>query len=344
MSFYNAYTEVMREYDKIKMEAKFAREERLNQIYTVIPRFKEIDNEITKISTKSAMNMLKIPSNLSEEEKNIQKFKLQGELEQNLDELIKEQDELLALNNLRRSFFEDIYKCPKCRDEGYVNSKKCSCLQQKLIDKYYELANIKHVVDAEFSKFNLNFYNTEVNSEFQMSPFENMKLVLKGVDKFIGDFDKVTSNLLFIGQPGLGKTFLSSCIGKAVLNKGHTVLYLTAPELIALLEQKQFSKDFEDTASIYEYVDMIYNAKLLIIDDLGTEKSNAFTQPEIFRIINSRMISGANGGLSTIISTNCEIDELQEIYTERIVSRFVGEYTTYRFFGKDIRFTKKFLT
>lgn len=342
MNFYNAYTEVMKEYDKLKMEARLVKEERLEKIYVIIPRFKEIDEEMTKISTKSAMNMLMINSSLSVLEKEQIKDKLKQELANKIDLLKNEQDELLASCDMSRRFFDEIYICEKCHDEGYIEGKKCSCLQQKLIDKYYAIANISHSAEADFSKFDLSYYDKNKDEEYGMSPYENMNLVLKGINKFIGDFDKKKSNLLFIGQPGLGKTFLSSCVGKSILQKGNSVLYLTAPDLISLLEQKQFSKDVEDTAVISEYVDMIFTTSLLIIDDLGTEKSNAFTQPEIFRIINSRMISNLNGGLSTIISTNCDMDKLQEIYTERIISRFIGEYTTYRFFGNDIRFKKKF--
>ncbi len=77
---------------------------------------------------------------------------------------------------------------------------------------------------------------------------------------------------------------------------------------------------------------------LLIIDDLGTEFSTAFTSSELFDILNTRLISKK----PVIISTNLSVSELQNMYSERITSRIIGQYKVMKFFGKDIRLIKKY--
>ena len=77
---------------------------------------------------------------------------------------------------------------------------------------------------------------------------------------------------------------------------------------------------------------------LLIIDDLGTEMSNSFTDSALFDCLNERLIHQK----STIISTNFSIEDLQNKYEERIFSRVIGNYNSFKIFGDDIRIKKKF--
>lgn len=81
---------------------------------------------------------------------------------------------------------------------------------------------------------------------------------------------------------------------------------------------------------------MLFEADLLIIDDLGTEVSNTFTNAEIFNIVNSRILAGKK----TIISTNLTPKEISEIYTDRVFSRISDKFTPLKFYGQDLRFEK----
>ena len=78
---------------------------------------------------------------------------------------------------------------------------------------------------------------------------------------------------------------------------------------------------------------MLFQADLLIIDDLGTEVSNTFTNAEIFNIVNTRLLWGKK----TIISTNLTPNEISEIYTDRVFSRIFDKFIPLKFFGKDLR-------
>ena len=103
-----------------------------------------------------------------------------------------------------------------------------------------------------------------------------------------------------------------------------------------MFEKEKFNKDNEEVDR--EILNLTKNSDLLIIDDLGTEFITSLSTVELFDIINCRILEKK----STIISTNLSIDELMEQYSERILSRLYGEYDMLKFFGDDIRLTKKF--
>jgi DNA replication protein DnaC len=73
--------------------------------------------------------------------------------------------------------------------------------------------------------------------------------------------------------------------------------------------------------------------ELLIIDDLGSEMSNNFTDSQLYSIINERIVNR----LSTVISTNLTPKMILERYGERLFSRFMKEYDFIKLIGDDIR-------
>jgi len=167
-----------------------------------------------------------------------------------------------------------------------------------------------------------------------ISPRENMKEIKSCALKFIENFDNPEEkNLLFSGCTGLGKTFLSNCIVNELIKKGKTVLYQTAPVMLDSLISYMFKNDSSLS-------DNLLNVDLLVIDDLGTETINSMKFTELYKIINTRLLNQNGKITKTIISTNLDLQNLFNTYDERLVSRFVGHYNIYHFFGDDIRFKK----
>ena len=160
-----------------------------------------------------------------------------------------------------------------------------------------------------------------------------MQYIYDTCQDFVRNFDTDFNNLLFYGNSGLGKTFLSHCIAKELLGTAHTVLYLTAYELFDILGKAMHNEDGDFGAS----AEHILDCDLLIIDDLGTELSSAFTLSRLNLCINERFINRR----ATIISTNFGVAELETHYGERNISRILSSYTLLRFFGDDIRLKKK---
>ena len=137
------------------------------------------------------------------------------------------------------------------------------------------------------------------------------------------------------GDTGVGKTFLSHCIAKELLEQSYSVIYFTASQLFDILAKNTFDKD-ADAGLVHDH---ILDCDLLIIDDLGTEFANSFTTSQLFICLNERILRKK----STLISTNLALEDIRNIYSERIFSRITSTYTVLRMTGDDIRIQKKLM-
>ncbi|WP_317367435.1 ATP-binding protein [uncultured Tyzzerella sp.] len=322
------YKDILAEYEKLTDDAKKKIELKKEICYKKCKRIKEIDDELNMTAIKISKAI--IYAGKDEKQKYIEDIK-------NLTEsLKKEKESLMAENGFSKNYFDDVYICNKCKDTGFINNKKCECFKQKLINKAYNMSNIAEIIKTEnFSKFSLDYYSKQIDKENNMSPYENMKFIIRKCSLFVEEFDDKFKNMVFYGNTGLGKTFLCRCIAKELLDKGKIVLYVTAFNLFSIFENQKFNKDNEEINK--EILNLVKEADLFIIDDLGTEFITSLSTTELFDIINSRILERK----STIISTNLSPDEIVKNYSNRIVSRLYGEYDMIKFFGNDIRIIKK---
>ncbi|MBR1738466.1 MAG: ATP-binding protein, partial [Firmicutes bacterium] len=250
--------------------------------------------------------------------------------------LIAEKNYILENNGYPADYMTNVYKCPECKDSGRIGAKRCSCFNSRLMTKLYEVSNLGNKLEKEnFENFDMSFYSDKKEENEKSSPLENMNNILRISYKFVKDFESKNTNLIFYGGAGLGKTFLCSCIAKELIQKGRIVIYVSAFELFDMIEREHFGKDGSE--EIHDSLELIENAHLLIIDDLGTEFATKLSVPELFNIVNYRL----NNEMSTIISTNLSPKELEIQYSDRLISRIYGNYTVLRFIGEDIRIQKK---
>ena len=319
------YKQLKREYDEAQNRAIYELRERRNFAYTRVPRIEEIEREIGLLGVKAA----RIAINGNDMENKILKLK------EDIKILNEEKVKLLKEIKCRPDYLNIIYECEKCQDTGFVDGKECSCFTQRKIELAYMKSNLKEILKNEnFDTFDFKYYSDEKDEKYGISPLENIRKIHKVCTQF-GENDKF-ENLFLYGDSGLGKTFLCNCIAEKMLKEDHIVLYVTAPQLFKILSDEQFNNN-ENDESRKEYIDDITSVDLLIIDDLGTEFSTSFTQTEFFNIINTRMLNRH----STIISSNLSPFDLAEEYSERTMSRIIGNYTALKFFGDDIRLKKE---
>ncbi|MCL2170053.1 MAG: ATP-binding protein [Defluviitaleaceae bacterium] len=320
------YREVLREYERDKLAADRRLQQRQHELYTRLPRVAEIDQKMAEIGLKLAQMIL-----AKDNPENSIK------LQQENAALAKEKAELLYENGYDDSYFTDIYNCQTCRDTGFAATDAyCTCLKQRAIARLFEMSNLGPALERDnFDAFNLEYYADVKNPSIGISPRKNMERVFGICLKFVENFGKDYGNLFFHGETGLGKTFLSNCIARELLNKGHTVLYTTAAQLFRHVEDARFSPDKAASARL---LDAAREADLLIIDDLGTEFSTTVTVSELFNFINTRLLTKR----PTIISTNLSPADLENAYQDRITSRIFGEYSILHFIGDDIRLAKKY--
>lgn len=321
------------EYDKKRIKAQEIADKNKQKLYEEFPNLLEIDNKINSLALSRIKEIA-----LNSDKDLISKFNNE------INYLKLEKESILKSVGSKAKNIYPNYECKKCNDTGYITlnneTQMCSCLKQKIYDIEYNKSNISTLEKQRFEDFNFNFYSTDVNVEkyqSDISPKENMELILNICHNFVDNFDDAsTKNLLFTGKTGLGKTFLSGCIANKLLEQGKTVLYQTASVMLDTIIDYRFGKS-NVSKDIYDY---LLNVDLLIIDDLGTEGSNQLKLVELFNIINSRLLN-TNKITKTIISTNLSLQAMFENYDERIVSRLVGNYDICYFFGEDIRFIKK---
>lgn len=324
------FQKILQEYEKRHIQEVKALEERKSKIYKEIPRIKEIDEELTDFSLITIKGILNNKNDAIKA------------LNDKFDTLKLEKAKLLKEAGFPKDFLSMHYTCPLCKDSGYISQDgltvMCSCLQQKILDAKYNDSNVSTAKNQTFETFDLNLYSDVANKEkynSTISPRKNMENIKKVTLNFVDNFDdENVKNLLFSGGTGLGKTYLSNCIVSSLLNKGKTVIYQTAPVMLDKLIAEMFDKNNVSNS----FSENLLTADLLVIDDLGTETMNSLKFSELYKIINTRLLNQNNKITKTIISTNLSLQQLFETYDERLVSRFVGHYDIFKFFGEDIRF------
>lgn len=313
----SAYTLANRELEKIRTANRHTAKERFDEALKRAPMLSRLEDALMKNGTALLECVL---------EKN-GRFE---EIKENIRTLRREKSALLEKNGFPADWLDDIYTCRECRDTGYIDGKRCSCLKT-LIQKYIGAnSNLTEYMRSQtFERFDFSLFANQSDDDGK-----TLRFVRKLCEKAMGfseGFDSTHENLLIMGNAGTGKTYLSSCIANRALERGKTVYYQTAYRAFEYFEKNKFGKDGgEDVAEIVQY---IYDTDLLIIDDLGTEFLTQFTSAAFFDIINSRIISGK----STVISTNLGMDALSENYSQRVTSRFVGNYTILPTVGCDLR-------
>lgn len=320
------YNQIMREYDNRQLKDKHELDRRRSEAFQAIPELKKLEDEMISLSVRIGRMAIRGDNTVADELKS-----------KTLD-IKAAQIELLISNGFPADYLELHYQCEKCKDSGYIGNEKCSCFKQAIADLLYSGSNIRSILEHEnFSRFSFHYYSDDyIDETLGLSPLSNMQKVVAGCKNFIRYFNKKHDNLLFLGNTGVGKTFLANCIAKELLDRGFTVIYLTAFRLFDILEKYKFGKDEDSLYTASNQFDYILDCDLLIIDDLGTELNNAFTTSQLYLIINERLLREK----STIISTNLSIGNLNTNYSERIYSRIISNYTIQRIIGEDIRLHK----
>ena len=243
---------------------------------------------------------------------------------------------MLISHGYPADYLEPVYDCPDCQDTGYVGQEKCHCylsLANKLI---YQDSNLKNIGDAaDLKDFDLSLYDdSKKDPKTELTPRDLAEIALKKSLIFIDSFDQSFNNIFLYGDTGVGKTFLSNCIAKALIDRNKTTIYYTSFELFDALAKATFKKDGNSNSNIHDY---LFDCDLLIIDDLGTELTNSFVSSQLFLIVNERILRKK----STIISTNLSVSGFVDVYSERTFSRISSCYTLLKLAGADIRIKKR---
>lgn len=229
--------------------------------------------------------------------------------------------------------------CPTCGEKiyHYHNPKsgesfdtECICIERERTAKEVsEMMNNKTSIIA-FNKQHCGFSKRDL--EDIKVPIKTHKGNIKTYDtiiKYSNNFnDNVSKGLYIYGDPGVGKSLFSKKIMSIILNKGYSA-YITSVTKLMKDIKKELSIFNDDTYRKCLKVD------LLVIDDLGVEKTTDFDKEQIFAIINTRY----EDKKPIIYTSNCKLEDLITKYDEfgRIYSRISGSVIKLEIRGIDFR-------
>ena len=322
MSLNNSqYNAIMRIYNQRQFQDKYEQDQRREEVYRKVPQIRQIEDEISSQAVRCARKLLDGDTNAKEE------------LKQHIEDLREQKEVLLSAFGFPADYMEMHYACPECQDTGYVDGRKCRCFKKEEIRLLYSQSNIEEVLLREnFDSFSYEYYDDRVViPEIQMTVADYMRQVHTWCKEYVENFEKKGGNLIFTGSTGVGKTFLTNCIAKALIDQYQSVIYLSSNDLFDVFSKNKFHYDTEEEMKdMYQY---ILDCDLLIIDDLGTELNNTFVSSQLFYCINERLLRKK----STIISTNLSMTMLRDTYSDRISSRIISQYSIIALYGDDIR-------
>ena len=310
--------ELMDMYEKTRTEENRKLAKRREEIKNKYPEILELDTTIQKLCLNLSMAALKgitDPNDLNN-------------IRDEINDLREKNYEILVSHGYSPDYLNLHYNCPKCKDTGFIGIEKCSCFKTKLIKLYYKDSELEEAVKTNnFRNFNINLYpNHKLNDE-RYTPRKNIEDILEYITgEYLPNFKNTNTNLLFYGNSGTGKTFLSWCIAKELLDRGFLVVYKTSDDLLRALKDIKFNNDTD-------LENLLINCDLLIIDDLGSEQITDFSSTELFTLINKKILKNKK----MLISTNLSLPLISKRYSERISSRIIGEFKLFKFFAEDIR-------
>lgn len=317
MALTNAqYDQILHQYEMKQLNSRRQVERKLAYVYEHIPGYRDLEEAVAAISVAQGKKLLAGDNDAMED------------LRDALAELSGRKAQLLEDAGLPADYLAPVYECPDCKDTGYIDGQKCHCFKQSMISLLYEQCNIPEMLQTEnFNNLSYEYYEGE-----DLARFKN---AVNTCRNFVKNFNSDYHNLFFYGTVGTGKSFLSGCVAKELIESGHSVIYFSATGLFDLLSKNSF--DYKNREELRETYADLYQCDLLIIDDLGTELTNQFVTSQLFALLNERHM----GKKATIISTNLSLEELRNRYSERIFSRITSHYEICKLSGQDIRMYKK---
>ena len=290
--------------------------------YARVPRIREIDMQLRRTMAQAAQAAFLQGSDGREMMDKVR--------QQNLE--LQQERAILAMENFEEGYLDDSPICDKCGGSGYIGSNMCECLRELCRQEQKKEVSILSGSRETFNQFRLDYYPDRVDPKYGASPRTIMERNLRICRTYALTFTPDAGNLLFVGGTGLGKTFLSACIARAVADRGCSVVYESSGHLFGKLEQAKFNPSEETRREAARFTE----CDLLILDDLGTEMPGQFVTAAFYSLLNARILAGK----AMVISTNLNMDELSRRYSPQIASRLQGSFQGLTFVGEDIRILK----
>lgn len=193
---------------------------RTQEVYERFPRVKEIDQALRA-------TVAQVVSAAFRTGEDPQRAVAQAQAENR--KLQQERAWILEAAELGEDYLDPIVVCPTCGGTGFVGAEMCQCLQELCQDEQRKaLSSLLGVGSERFEKFRLDYYPDQVDPKLGVSPGASCPLCWSSAAATPRTSPATAGSLLFSGERGLGKTYLSACIAGQVVSRGFSVCYETA--------------------------------------------------------------------------------------------------------------------
>lgn len=299
-------------------------ENRIQLLHQKYPRLEEISGLFARMSLELALTAIgKGKMGMSREE-----------LLTARQALAEEKKSIIRENKLPENIYEVWWDCEKCRDTGFVTiGVKCSCRLKEDLERLWQASGLLPEQERQtFGSFSLDWYEDKKKARCIL---ENCLAFAEKVSA-----GQEAENLFLYGPIGTGKTHLCSAIANYVIQAGISVIYLKISQLLDILREYKLNQGKNEPGQPDKArIRGLYQAGLLIIDDLGTENSTDFVCEQLFLLLDERI----NYRLPWVISTNLSPNEIGRLYEDRLSDRILGTSVALEFAGESIRRQKKLL-
>lgn len=180
----------------------------------------------------------------------------------------------------------------KCRAEG-------ERLKKEQMQKEEEMRSIQR---AKISSMMDDTFRTACFANYQIR--NGNERHLKVAKKYCIEFSKMyerNQGLLFWGTVGTGKSYTAACIANYFLEANTSVVMTSFVRI--LQEMQGFDREREEV-----FTNKLNSVKLLIIDDLGAERSTDYALEKVYGIIDNRY----RAKKPLILTTNLTLQQMQE--------------------------------
>ena len=289
--------------EQLRQEKQKQCDDYIAYLYGCIPNLEAIDKAIGQ------KNVAMIRSGILHKNK-----AQQSALQQEIEALMKERHALLMQYGVDEAVYKPKWDCPLCEDRGYLtDGTLCKCYQQERIQNIIEQSGMSAAMQQyRFENFYLDGFDKP----------EDIQKKVEWCKQFARQIVNGTCNdsLFLRGDVGRGKTHLSSAIANAVLAGGKTVIYKRAADLFDMIRRYKYE---ESTQRWHEVLDQLISCDLLVIDDLGAERTTDFVTEQLVLLLEERNYRNK----PWIINSNLKLSQIQDSYNTRVSDRIMDRAT-----------------
>ena len=292
--------------DQLRLQKQQQCEERIAAVYRRLPKLQELDQAIGQ------KNIAMIRAGV------LQKNNAERDtLRQEIEGLMQQRHQVLQENGMDETIYEPDWNCPLCQDRGYTEpGVLCSCYQKERLDDLFLRSGMSEAMrQFTFENFETRYYTNA----------EDMDHKVQWCRQFVQQIQqgKCSQCLFLTGGVGRGKTHLSAAIANAVLENGNTVIYRRAADLFELIRQYRYE---ENRQKFEEMLEQLRTCDLLVIDDLGAERTTEFVIEQLVILLEERNYRNK----PWIISSNLSINEIISTYNDRTADRILDKAVLFK--------------